>query len=123
MDIGRMKFVQFMEMERIERLYTRLSAIELNSLEPKDYYYIKGALDSLFSIIGCQNHLTRLIDLDDELFASEEDVSALINGATDHFMALLSNLQEEKDNDLTDPISNAGEIPEGKTNTAKETSD
>lgn len=56
------KFVQFLNIGNIEKLYQRVNLIDLTKVTDKDYYYIKGCLDSLYALIGVDTPLKKVLD-------------------------------------------------------------
>lgn len=58
------KFVQFLNVPNIERLYQKINLINLDKLNESDYYYVKGVLDTLYALIGVDTPIKRVIDKD-----------------------------------------------------------
>lgn len=118
MDLSRFKFVQLLELDRIEDLYKRLSVVNLDTLSAKNYYYVNGAIDALFAIIGCKNSLTKIIDLDNDQI-DQAKMDEIINAATESFRAIVEGLEKDEQEE----VECAGGLPEFEENTVKEEPD
>ena len=56
------KFIQYLDIDAIEKTYQKLNLIDFSQVDDKTYYYLKGAIDSVYSFIGVQTPLKKVID-------------------------------------------------------------
>lgn len=70
------KFMQYLDIEKIEELYAKLILVDLNELSHKEFCYVTGALDACMAAIGLDNGLTKLLNID-ETFPHEEKIEAI----------------------------------------------
>ena len=65
------KFLQYMDIEKVETLYKRLILIDLSDMPDHRINYINGALDACLSVIGVDTRLSKLLDIDENLTREE----------------------------------------------------
>lgn len=66
------KFVQFLDVSAIEKLYQKVNLIDLNKVSEQDYFYIKGSLDTLYALIGVRTPLLKLLEATGNNLTDEE---------------------------------------------------
>jgi hypothetical protein len=86
------RFVQFLNVPAIEKLYTKMALVDLNKVDEKNFYYIKGSLDTLYALIGVNTPLKRLIETDLDNIVKER-LETYVNSVTSF---LESNLKLRK---------------------------
>ncbi len=96
------KFVQFLNVPNIEKLYQRVNLINLNKISDQDYYYIKGCMDTLYALIGVDTPLKKVLDKDMKDFADDRLVT-YINAVTSELSA--SRLTRKVTEEQKDVIS------------------
>lgn len=102
------KFVQFLDIPAIESLYQKVNLIDLGQLSDKDFYYVKGCLDTLYALIGVATPLKRVIDKPLDEFADDR-LQTYISSITASLNVSRSLREQTKEQIEIDPLRNSQE--------------
>ena len=106
------KFVQFLDVSAIEKLYQKVNLIDLNKVSEQDYFYIKGSLDTLYALIGVRTPLLKLLEAPENDFTDEEigkHISAVTEAIGASRRLRIETLMANKDSE-ENPIDSLAEF-------------
>lgn len=100
------KFVQYLNVPNIERLFKKLNLVDLNGVSEKNFYYLKGCMDAMYALIGVDTPMKRILELK-ESDATDQRIINYVNSITDFLNTNLTLRREtiKSKNEVNDTSS------------------